>query len=789
MNPENSTLLNSSQLYDVGLMERKRYGQMNSASDIFNVKEANNANNKKDVVENASSRRYQYHHYQSACPYGRDDITVDNPHKVHAIYQESPNPMAMTEPSYEHATEMAATEPSSTYPSQPMPRSREGRRRHEVGGGPASAASNGIERHEDIFVSREDLQTPEQRKEALLKRQQLNQLLNNDTDSSEPKKNFAAPYATSFDLSNKRNANAEAGPKPLSSTVSVSSLAPFATIDYNPYENYTNARRAMATTDELKAQAQEYQHFISHEPDFSVPPPSQHLHNHPHENYPPPTLPQDHPLPHHHHYEGEAAPAPSSPYFHETSSRHIPRDLMKEEVCVPRELLEEGAPASAPWKGKEVEKEDLGLDRALPSSSSSGVNPGHGLSKDHITSSFDKATALSDRDYFNSIMNDPHYHQQHNNQGVVSSESPEDALNREKYEQAKNRFDELYRDIMNTEDLKNHPELIEELKKISPTDLENYAASAADAATASAPPPRHQPPAADLSSPSPFNPGMAPPPPSTQMNGQANVNVNAAGKDDYMHSLEDLDKKLEKFSLEAGQDQANKPPALAPAPAPVQAPAPTEPMPAAMTEDAQGRSQNQSRARMNRRNFNESHIFDGLNEDTKPKAKTPPANANADDPNMSATAKARLKASNSYNNIFGTPEYHAEAEKKAQESRRQYNRRHWKLAQQNHSDIFCLGGDTATAEQKLMASEVGHTELPPEVPTTVDRRASQLNLLTSRDNPMCTTYSTMCRPMNPEDRQKLAEQPAFGLSSVQSHRTYKSKSRKFSPANTSQISF
>jgi len=788
-----ANIINSSQLYDLGYMERKRYGQMNNASDIFNVKEIDDGKKKKEV-ENASTRRYQHYHYQSACPYGRDDITVDNPHKVHAIYQETPTPNP-TEPSYDRATatEMDATEPTS-YPSQPQPRSREGRRRHGMDGGPPSAASNGIERHEDIFVSREELQTPEQRKESLLKRQKLDQLLNNDDPRYQPlrqepmtttappdtelphsapsKKSYAAPYATSFDLPKKNNGSSAglAGPKPLSATVSVSSLAPFATIDYNPYENYTNARRSMATADDLKAQAQEYQHFISHEPDFS--------HGHPQESYAPPPPSDHYPYEHDHGHEHEEPTGgmvtsqvtsqqqpPITPYFHETSSRHMPREMTKDEEV---SGVEAAPSMTAPWKGKEVMKEEDDGNEA-------------GLSKDHITSSFDKATALTDRDYFNRIMNDPHYHQHH--QHPNAGESPEEALNREKYEQAKNRFDELYRDIMNTEDLKNHPELIEELNKISPSDLQAYTSS------------------------------YPPPPPSELPADTKTAPMNSLGgdKEDYIHSLEDLDKKLEKFSMEADQNP-QAPPALAstststststsvpmdPTTSTASASVPPQnteekvkaPMSSSLTSTMR-EDQCQSRsARLNRRNFNESHIFDGLDEEPKAKAPTPNT-MTPDDPNMSATAKARIKASNSYNNIFGTPESNAEIEKQAQEKRRQYNRRHWKLAQQNHSDIFCLGGDTTTPEQKLMASEVGQTELPPEVPvTTIDRRASQLNLLASKDNPMCTTYNTMCHSVSSLDRQKMAEQPAFGLSSAQSHRTYKSKSRKISQANSSQILF
>ena len=262
-----------------------------------------------------------------------------------------------------------------------------------------------------------------------------------------------------------------------------------------------------------------------------------------------------------------------------------------------------------------------------------------------------------------------------------------------------------------------------------------------------------------------------------------------------MNSLEDLDKKLEKITFDDQQTAASlmkrpQPQPLSTTNEPTQMPNNLESMEAASLPPHVHQS---SRGRMNRRNFNESHIFDGIDEDSKAKAATtrPALSTSQSDENMSATAKARVKASNSYNNIFGTPEYHAEVARQEQEKRRLYSRRHWKLAQQNRSDIFCLGGDTAAVaeEEKIVSNELENTQLPPEVPTTIDRRATQMNLQASRDNPMSTTYSTMCHSFSSEDRQQMKDQPTFGLSSKQSHRTYKSKSRKFTPAGSSQILF
>eukprot|EP00833_Pecoramyces_ruminatium_P013086 jgi/Orpsp1_1/1187118/evm.model.d7180000055539.2 len=204
--------LNSSQIHDYGFAERKRYGKLNNSSDIFNIK---GQENNITAATGANKRRYQHHHYQLTSPFGRDDITVDNPHKVQSFYSvnEAPMPsstmtegmMPQTESNYGVNSEMTTMEGR---------RSRDGRSRR--GMPPTSAASNGIERQEDIFVSREDLQTPEQRKEALLKRQKLDQLLNSEQPSNEPlppssttqqqqNQKFAAPFATSFDLNNKNN--------------------------------------------------------------------------------------------------------------------------------------------------------------------------------------------------------------------------------------------------------------------------------------------------------------------------------------------------------------------------------------------------------------------------------------------------------------------------------------------------------------------------------------------------------------------------------------------------------
>jgi len=168
---------------------------------------------------------------------------------------------------------------------------------------------------------------------------------------------------------------------------------------------------------------------------------------------------------------------------------------------------------------------------------------------------------------------------------------------------------------------------------------------------------------------------------------------------------------------------------------------------------------------LNRKNYNESHIFD------KPEVNSVPQGR-----------KERNQRFNSFNNIFGSNELDPEAEKKAIENNNAYSRRHLKLTQQNRSDIFCLGGDPITHNQKLLASDVGQTQLPPEVPH-VSRR-------TSHDNSsMSTTYDSMNNSISSVDRIQLANQPAFGLSSKQSHHSYTTKSRKFTPAQSSQILF
>jgi len=134
-----------------------------------------------------------------------------------------------------------------------------------------------------------------------------------------------------------------------------------------------------------------------------------------------------------------------------------------------------GTSSSSGWKGKEKERDiedrELEINANIPHELHSPVpqpisypktrgeinidqDSGVPFSKDHITSSFDKATSLSNETYSNKIMNEPHL-------------TSEEQINKEKYEEAKHHFDELYRDILATEDLKNHPELIEELNRIS----------------------------------------------------------------------------------------------------------------------------------------------------------------------------------------------------------------------------------------------------------------------------------------------------------------------------------
>lgn len=808
--------LNSSQIHDYGFAERKRYGKLNNSSDIFNIK---GQENNITAATGANKRRYQHHHYQLTSPFGRDDITVDNPHKVQSFYSvnEAPMPsstmtegmMPQTESNYGVNSEMTTMEGR---------RSRDGRSRR--GMPPTSAASNGIERQEDIFVSREDLQTPEQRKEALLKRQKLDQLLNSEQPSNEPlppssttqqqqNQKFAAPFATSFDLNNKNNNGNNNHSMPSSagrqnSSISVSGLAPFATIEYNPYEKYASQHHSAPSTAQVQEYNQQVHPGLRADYNLNLDPNLIHEHEHDHEH--------THPHPHSHDYPSHepnmnepmynhepsmempsSQPIIQTPYFHETSSRHLPRE---------EDVMSNAGASSSNWKGKEREME-MGMDPSGPSPSApqpiphskprggEDIDPESGapLSKDHITSSFDKATALSDRNYFNKIMNDHHR----------PEESPEEILNKEKYEQAKSRFDELYRDLISTEDLKNHPELIEELNRISGTS--NYPNPKENESSLA--------PTQDIMSRSGASPTMAPPPPPSQMNYDQHSSY--APKEDIYNSLEDLDKKLEKISFDANQTTASYPnpnsdsisnnnrgvPEVSstlprnnqtqtsvPGPAQTQAPTQATDLPHS-TSSASVMDSSECHCncngthhstRLNRKNYNESHIFD-----TPEVTQAPPPQ----DP------KTRGKVSSSFTNIFGSTEIDPEAEKKAMENRQLYSRRHLKLAQQNHSDIFCLGGDTTTHEQKLMASELGQNQLPPEVPalTTVSRRSSQLNLQTSNDNPMLTTYGSMNNSVSSMDRRQMAEQPTYGLSSKQSHHTYKTKSRKYTPAQSSQILF
>lgn len=721
----NSTL-NSSQIHDYGFAERKRYGKLNNASDIFNVKEIDKAaafNNK---------RKYQNHHFQITSPFGRDDITVDNPHRVQNYYNESSIPSnAMTD------SMMPQTE--QTYEASSETTTIEGKRNRR-GMEPSSVASNGIERNEDIFVSREDLQTPEQRKEAILKRQKLDQLLNNDQAMNEPlsqqNQKFSAPFATSFDM--KHNNNHHQGGNAMSSSlahqnsnISVSGLAPFATIEYNPYAKYDSIHHSIPSS----AQAKEFNQQVHPNLDPSILKEYKLAHANANANPQPQSQPVE-PMDNHEHSMLMSSPSIiQTPYFHETSSRHLPReDDMMSNV---------GTSSS---KGKEI---DMGMDPTpsdpLPIPNSKpreSIDPESGapLSKDHITSSFDKATALSHRE-----------------------ESPEEVINKKKYEQAKNHFDELYRDIMATDDLKNHPELIEELNRISGTNYLNPNENLSSVTS---------PPLAPV--PAKENSSIKAPPPSSQARYENN-SANAS-KEDFYDSLEVLDKKLEKISFDSNQTTSSCPDpnssnskepetssTLPKTQAPPQAQEPERhnSRPDSISRQSQYSEGHHSTARLSRKNYNESHIFDK--------------------PLQTQDSKGSLKPSESFNNIFGTKETDPETEKKEKERNQSYNRRHLKLAQQNHSDIFCLGGDSTTHEQKLVASGVGQTQLPPDVPPlpTSSQRSSQMNLQTSSNNPMLTTYGSMSNSVSSMDRRQMAEQPAYGISSKQSHHTYKTKSRKF----------
>ncbi|ORX83979.1 hypothetical protein BCR32DRAFT_291651 [Anaeromyces robustus] len=828
MNPQErldsiNSSLNSSQIHDFGFAERKRYGQFNNFSDIFNVKnEENNGNNngkysRESEYNNNGRRKYQNHHYQLTSPFGRDDIAVDNPHKVQSFYNINENNnnnnndnnnepsylLPQTEPNMMAQSEMSNIEGGNYYDSNSINNnnnnnriniiSRESMRNNNNN----NNNNNGIERHEDIFVSREDLQTPEQRKESLLRRQKLDQLLNNNNNDLPQTQNqnqtqtqtkYAAPFATSFDNKNNNNNNNNDNnsvPRPLNSSISVSSLAPFATVEYNPYDKYVNEYQEIPSTNQVK----EYNQFISHHGHHSTSNSNPHAYHHINvqDNIPDQVHDDEEFIPdssyHHikplsassnksrnnnnnnknnisnydqsqdysstHPLQTSSSPSLQTPYFHETSSRPLPRE---DEII--RGKGEEELQEKKDYGNKQEEMKEMN------NNNNNDNNDNNNISKDHITSSFDKATALSDRNYFNKIMND---HQ-------PPKETPEELINKEKYEEAKNRFDELYRDLMATEDLKNHPELLEELNKISGTES-MIPSNPNDITTTEK---------NLVTSPTP-------------MNYNDNVNSNAP-KEDYIHSLEDLDKKLEKISFDSNQQITDMK-------------GPKETITTTTTNEheheqhehehehehnnnIEQQEQEQQEQQYpphhhhpNRKNYNESHIFDTPDP-------LPTSNSSSQQQD-----KSRFKISNSYNNIFGSPELDAEVEKQAQENRKLYSRRHLKLAQQNYSDIFCLGGSgngNGNEQQKLIASNLGSSELPPEVPPLqlYSRRSSQANLQTSRDNPMLTTYGSMNKSAsNLENRRQMAEQPTFGLSSVQSHHTYKTKSRKYTPANSSQILF
>jgi hypothetical protein len=302
---------------------------------------------------------------------------------------------------------------------------------------------------------------------------------------------------------------------------------------------------------------------------------------------------------------------------------------------------------------------------------------------------------------------------------------------------------------MAMEDLKNHPEVIEELNRLSTT---------------------------------------------TESKESSSHKKNEAPKEDIYHSLEDLDKKLEQFSFDPSAATATEP----------------------QLHCSEGEVDNCDNyecicggngnrgvgtgdgigighaTELNFKNFNESHIFDteeggeeGDEEKKKMATSLPPRDQ-----------KGRAKVSSSFNHIFGPAEVDPETERKELENRQLYSRRHRKLAQQNHSDIFCLGGGEGEEEgygdEKqgyhhglLSTNEVGREQL-----TTVSRRSSQLNLQTSNDNPMLTTYGSMNHSIGSYDRHQMANQPAHGLSSKQFHQQpFKSKSRKFPQTKSSQILF
>jgi len=577
--------LHSSQLHDYGFGERKRYGRLNNASDIFNRKEEEDEDlhHKGALLSKSKNhRKYQHHHYQLTSPFGRDDLTMDNKPSFNTNNSED----VMTEPNNGLNSEKSTMEGGSH---------GGGSRRRVPGTGHSSST---IERDEDIFVSREDLQTKEERKESLLKRQQLDQLLNNDNESnsnstsnpnptSNQKYTYSSPFATSFDL-----ANNDKKVQKKSSTLSVTRQAPFGTDEDIPKER-------------LESSSQR---------------------------------------------QNASSTGPSSSNMNTTTTTST-----------------------------------------IPT--------------------YDKATALSDRNYFNKIMNDHHR----------PEASPEDLKNQEKFQEAKNRFD-----IMATDDLKNHPEVIEELNRISATDSK-----------------------------------------------ESSHKKQEAPKEAIYHSLEDLDKKLEKISFDPSAAKASgaTKSQLHCSEGEVEYGDACECNCTCNGVDGIGIGH---ATELNFKNFNESHIFDTEDEKTAP---VPPQDQ-----------KGRTKVSSSFNHIFGPAEVDPEAEKKEMENRQLYSRRHRKLAQQNHSDIFCLGGEGEDGGENQKGHHgLSSTNEGGEQLTTVSRRSTQLNLQTSNDNPMLTTYGSMNNSIHSYDRHQMANQPAHGLPSKQFHP--KAKSRKFAQTKSSQILF
>jgi hypothetical protein len=114
----------------------------------------------------------------------------------------------------------------------------------------------------------------------------------------------------------------------------------------------------------------------------------------------------------------------------------------------------------------------------------------------------------------------------------------EEQINKEKYEEAKHHFDELYRDILATEDLKNHPELIEELNRIS-SSSSNSNLECRNGPSMSIP---H-----DTMSKSEASTSIAPPPVSNDDNDHY------APKEDTYNNFEDIDRKLNNFAFDDHQ--------------------------------------------------------------------------------------------------------------------------------------------------------------------------------------------------------------------------------------------